>query len=76
MSWMSHNYNGDGVQANEYSALAGGLDMLILRTSATNSTATGGGGGRNLLELKHILQRMTFGGKGVTSKTTLVKQKQ
>ena len=41
---MSHTYNGGGVQANEYSALAGGLDMVILRTSVTNSKVLWGGG--------------------------------
>jgi len=42
---MSYTYNGGGVQANEYSALAGGLDMVILRTSVTNSKVLWGGGG-------------------------------
>ena len=31
MARISHNYNGDGVQSNEYSALAGGFDMVILK---------------------------------------------
>jgi hypothetical protein len=66
MAWMSHNYNGDGVQANEYSTLAGGLDIVILRTSATNSNVLEGG--EFTRTVKHILQL-------VTNKTTLVKLK-
>jgi hypothetical protein len=52
---MSHNYNGDGVQAKEYSALAGSLDTVILRTFATNSNVLGGWGGREFtFTIKHI----------------------